>query len=115
MTRYEINKLRFELIEYIAKWDDTDLDSIDSVVLGSGVASSSWFRGITTTDALPGAAWTGSRLAGSSDGNFLWLNDENGALSVAKVLYCNLKVIVPASFANPGAETPVFVVKYATN
>ena len=43
-------------------WDDTDLDSVDSVPLGSGTPASSWFRGVTTTAALPGAAWTGSRL-----------------------------------------------------
>ena len=42
-------------------WDDSDLDSIDSIPLGAGVASSSWVRGKTTTDALPGASWVGSR------------------------------------------------------
>ena len=95
-------------------WDDTDLDSVDSVPLGSGTPSSSWFRGITTTAALPGAAWTGSRLAGSSDGNYLWLNDESGALSVADVLYCQLKLVIPATQADAGSTNPVIAVKYAT-
>lgn len=95
-------------------WDDSDLDSIDNASLGSGVASSSWFRGITTTDALPGASWTGSRLAGSSDGNFLWLNNENGALAVADTLYAQLKIVIPASQTSAGAETPVMAVKYAS-
>jgi len=95
-------------------WDDDDLDSIDNTSLGGGVASSSWWRGITTTDGLPGASWTGSRLAGSADGHFLWLNDQNGALSAADELYCQLKVVIPATQTDAGAEAPVFVVKYAT-
>jgi len=95
-------------------WDDSDLDSIDSIPLGSGVASSSWFRGITTTDALPGASWTGSRLAGSADGNFLWLNNENGALSGADTLYAQLKCVIPSTQLESGASVPVVAVKYAT-
>jgi len=95
-------------------WDDSDLDSIDNSSLGSGTASSSWFRGITTTDSAPGSSWTGSRLAGSSDGYFLWLNNENGALSVADVLYCQLKIVIPGTQADAGAEAPVIAVKYAT-
>jgi len=95
-------------------WDDTDLDSVDSVPLGSGTPSSSWFRGVTTTAALPGAAWTGSRLAGSSDGNFLWLNNESGALSVADVLYCQLKLVIPATQQDAGSTNPVLAIKYAT-
>lgn len=95
-------------------YDNEDLDSIDSVPLGSGVASSSWFRGITTTDGLPGASWTGSRLAGSADGNFLWLNNENGALSGADTLYAQLKCIIPSTQIESGASVPVVAVKYAT-
>ena len=95
-------------------WDNSDLDSIDSVPLGSGVASSSWFRGITTTDALPGASWTGSRLAGSADGNFLWLRNEAGALSGADTLYCQLKCVIPSTQLEAGASVPVVAVKYAT-
>ncbi len=95
-------------------WDDSDMDSIDNYSLGTGVASSSWIRGITTTDGLPGDSWTGSRLAGSASGNFLWLNNENGALSGADVLYCQLRIVVPASFPYSSAETPVWVCKYTT-
>ncbi|MGD2072069.1 MAG: hypothetical protein PVG65_01080 [Candidatus Thorarchaeota archaeon] len=95
-------------------WDDSDLDSINNVSLGAGTPSNSWFRGITTTGALPGASWTGSRLAGSSDGHFLYLNDENGALSGADILYCQLKVVIPASQTDAGANTPVIAIKYAT-
>ena len=95
-------------------WDDSDMDSIANTCLGGGTASASWFRGITTTDGLPGASWTGSRLAGSSDGYFLYLNDENGALSVADVLYCQLKIVFPSSQDDAGAENPVIAIKYAT-
>lgn len=95
-------------------WDDTNLDSIDNVSLGGGVATSSWWRGITTTDALPGVGWAGSRLAGSSDGNFLWLNNQAGALTVAEVLYAQLKVVVPSTQTDAGAETPLIAIKWAT-
>ena len=100
-------------------WDDTDLDSVDVITLGAGTPSSSWWRGITTTDALPGADWalTGSfkRLAGASDGYFLWLNNENGALTGADVLYCNLAIVIPASSTVGGSATPVWAVKYNSN
>jgi len=95
-------------------WDDSDLDTIANASLGSGTASSSWWRGITTTDALPGVAWTGNRLAGSGAGYFLWLNDQNGALTVADVLYAQLKVVIPAIQTTAGAETPVIAIKWAT-
>ena len=95
-------------------WDDADLDSIANVSLGGGVATSSWWRGITTTDALPGVGWTGSRLAGDADGNFLWLNNNTGALTGAEVLYAQLKVVIPATQADAGAETPVMAIKWAT-
>ena len=95
-------------------WDDDNQDTIDSVALGSGTPSLSWFRGITTTDAAPGASWTGYRLAGSSDGHFLWLNNENGALTVAGTLYCNLYMTIPLTQTTGGAETPIICIKYTT-
>lgn len=96
-------------------WDDSDLDSIDDVTLGSGVPSSSWWRGVVTTDALPGANWVGQRLAGSGSGYFLQLNNGNGALSSADTLYCNLKIVIPASATSGGSAVPVFVVKWTSN
>lgn len=95
-------------------WDDATMQTIDSVVLGSGVATASWIRGITTTDALPGVSWTGSRLAGSADGHFLNLNDGNGALSVADTLYCQLKLVVPSTQISGVATTPILVVKWTS-
>lgn len=96
-------------------WDDSDLDTIDGVTLGAGTPSSSWWRGITTTDGLPGSNWTGSRLAGSGSGFFLELNDGNGPLSGADTLYCQLKIVIPASATVGGSAVPVFVVKYTSN
>ncbi len=95
-------------------YDSSDLDSIDNTSLGAGVASSSWWRGITTTDGLPGVGWTGSRLAGSADGNFLWLNNQNGALGAAGTLYAQIKVVIPSIQTDAGAETPVIAIKWAT-
>ena len=95
-------------------WDDSDLDSVANVSLGAGTPSSSWWRGITTTDALPGAAWTGSRLAGSSDGYFLFLNSENGALVGADTLYCQLRVVIPATQIDGGVANCVMAVKFAS-
>ena len=96
-------------------WDDSDMDSYLNKCLGSGVASSSWVRGVTTTSTSSGINWTGSRLAGNGSGYFLWLNDNSGPLSVATTLYCQLKIIIPAAAPYSGAETPIFVVKFTTN
>lgn len=96
-------------------WDDSNLDTVDILELGAGTPSSSWYRGITTTTSSAGTNWTGSRLAGSSDGNFLWLNDENGALSGADTLYFQFKIVMPTTATAGASAVPVFVVKYLTN
>ena len=95
-------------------WDNSGLNTINAVSLGSGTPANSWFRGITTTAGLPGVSWSGSPLAGSSDGNFLWLNNLNGALSGARVLYFNLQMVIPSSQTQGGVEAPVICVKYTT-
>ncbi len=98
-------------------WDDSSLNTIDSPMLGAGTPSSSFIRGITTTSSSPGANWiTGAtRMAGSSDGNFLFLNDQNGVLTGADTLYCNLTVVVPTSQTLGFSANPVFVVKFLEN
>lgn len=96
-------------------WDDSDLDTIDGVTLGAGTPSSSWWRGITTTDASAGSNWTGSRLAGSGSGFFLELNNGNGPLTVADTLYCQLKIVIPASVTVGGSANPIFAVKFTSN
>jgi len=96
-------------------WDDTDLDTITGTTLGAGTAANSWWKGICTTTSSSGVSWTGSALAGASAGRFLYLNDGNGALSVATVLYCNLKIVIPSSATVGSSATPVFAIKYASN
>lgn len=95
-------------------WDDTSLSTANDQSLGAGTPANSWLLGVTTTTALPGVGWGGTPLAGSSNGNFLFLNNGGGALSVASTLYCNLKMVIPGSQTNGGAETPVLVCKYTT-
>jgi hypothetical protein len=100
-------------------WDDNGLDSILATTLGAGTASSSWWRGIVTTDALPGADWalsgSFSRLAGSAYGYFLWLNNEAGALTGADVLYCNLAIVIPSTNTTGGSASPLICIKYNSN
>ena len=103
-------------------WDDINLSTADSIILGgtgvsdSGIATSSFIRGITTTSSSSGApGWVGKRLAGSSDGHFLFLNDGLGPLTTATTLYCNLKVIHPASQTVGYSNTPVMAIKYTSN
>ncbi len=98
-------------------WDDSNLNTINNTMLGSGTPSASFIRGVTTTSASPGANWitTGTRMAGSSDGNFLNLNDLGGFLTGATTLYANLAVVVPASQTSGFSANPVFVVKWLEN
>ena len=95
-------------------WDDTGMSTIASTVLGAGTPTDSWIKAITTTDALPGAGWTGSPLAGSSDGHFLLLNNSAGALTGSETLYFQLKCVIPATQADGGASVPIMVVKWTS-
>ena len=98
-------------------YDDTNLNTADGAMLGSGTPSSSFIRGITTTSSPPGANWVSGaiRMAGSSDSNFLYLNDQNGFLTVATTLYANLCVVIPASRTTGFSANPVFVCKWLEN
>ena len=98
-------------------WDDTLLNTVANITLGAGVPNNSWWRGVVTTDGAPSAGWalTGSRLAGASSGNFLLLNNGNGALPSATTLYANLAIVIPASASTGGSVVPVFVVKWLSN
>ena len=96
-------------------WDDEDMDTTDLYSLGEGTPANSWWKGIVTTSSSSGDDWTGINLAGSSVNHFLQLNDGNGALTTAKDLYCNLKIVIPANPSQSSADQPVFVIKYASN
>ncbi len=96
-------------------WDDANLNTVTGTTLGAGTPSNSWWRGITTTAGAPSADWTGSTLAGASDGHYLLLNNGGGALSAAQTLYCNLKIVVPASAATGTNAQPKIAIKFASN
>lgn len=96
-------------------WDDSDLNTVNNESLGSGTPSNSWWKGIVTTTSTPSSNWTGVSLAGSSNSHYLSLNDGNGALAGADELYCNIKIVIPASASTGLNELPVFAVKYASN
>lgn len=96
-------------------WDNSDMDSYNTVELGSGIPANSWYKAVTTNTGVPGADWTGTKLAGSGSSNILLLNDGNGALSAAGNLYFNFKVLIPGGYVTPGLSTPILVVTYCTN
>jgi len=95
-------------------WDDISLSTTNAACLGAGTPSNSWLQGVTTTSGAPGASWIGSKLAGSSDGNFLYLNNNGGPLTGAANLYCNLKMVVPATQTAGGTNNPVLCIKFTT-
>jgi hypothetical protein len=100
-------------------YDDNTLLTVDSVVLGSGTPTNSMFRAKQTTSALPGANWVTDggtvRLAGSSDGHFVLLNNNDGALVEAGVLYANLALIIPVTQTTGFSSNPVLCVKWLEN
>lgn len=96
-------------------WDNTDMDSYSDICLGSGVPNSSWYKAICTTNASPGTNWTGTPLAGNGSANQILLNAGAGALSMAKDLYFNFHIYIPAGIATPVAETPILAIIYTTN
>ena len=96
-------------------WDDIGLISYVLGCLGSGVPANSWYRAKCTTDATPGPAWLGTPLAGAGAGNSVLLNASNGALTVAKDLYFNFHVKIPAAYSTPGQYLPVLLITFTTN
>jgi len=90
-------------------WDDITHATANMHVLGYGTPANSMIHAICTTDATPGSAWAGTNLAGA---NTVLLNAGNGALSVAKDLYANIYIKVPASYATPETSNPVLTVRY---
>ena len=95
-------------------WDDSDHDSTDNNVLGAGTPASSMVKAVCTTNALPGASWVGTAIAGA---NTLQLNAGNGAISdpgsgLTTELYANIKITIPAAYATPAVETFVLTCRY---
>jgi hypothetical protein len=93
-------------------WDDNTHATANADVLGSGTPANSMVRAVLTTAGVPGAAWTGTPIAGAVLPNVLELNAGGGALGGATDIYVNLKVLIPGNHPNPFSETPVITVRY---
>jgi hypothetical protein len=96
-------------------WDDSNHTTFAKNVLGAGVALSSFVKGACTTLTVPGVSWAGAPLAGST--NVLLLNNGSGALAAPESgdtteLYANLKIVIPAAYALPAAETFLLTVRF---
>ena len=91
-------------------WDTSAHTTILKHVLGANTPANSMMKGVCTTTTPPGVGWPGTALAGAS--NVLLLNDGSGALVGAGHLYANLKIVIPANYSTPAAETFVLTVRY---
>jgi hypothetical protein len=91
-------------------WDTSAHTTYVKNVLGFGTPANSMMKGVCTTTTLPGVGWAGTALAGAS--NVLLLNDGSGALSGAGHLYANLKIVIPAAYSTPAAETFVLTCRF---
>jgi hypothetical protein len=91
-------------------WDTSAHTTTNKHVLGAGTPANSMAKAVCTTTSLPGAGWAGAAIAGAS--NVLLLNDGNGAIALASNLYANLKIVIPANYSTPAAETFVWTVRY---
>lgn len=95
-------------IPRLEAWDDETHSTADKNVLGIGTPANSFVKAVKTTSALPGAGWSGTPIAGGS--NYLELDD--AVLTAAKDLYANIKIVIPAAYATPAAETFVLTCRY---
>lgn len=99
-------------------WDDSSINTTTSTILGGGTPSNSMVRGITTTSSSAGSGWattTGIKMAGSGSGNYLELNNGNGPLTSADVLYANFCVVVSASTSSGFGNNPVLSLKWLSS
>jgi len=91
-------------------WDTSAHTTYAKHVLGNGTPANSMVKAVCTTTTLPGAGWAGTAIAGGS--NVVLLNNGSGALGGAADLYCNLKIVIPAGYSTPAAETFILCVRY---
>lgn len=98
-------------------WDDSTYQTANSTILGGGTPSNSFVRGITTTSSPSGSNWVvgANRLAGSTASNFLFLNDEVGALSGATTLYAQIAIVIPSSQTTGFSSNFKIVTKWLEN
>ena len=95
-------------IPRLEAWDTSAHSTANKHVLGAGTPANSFAKAVKTTDALPGANWVGTAIAGAL--NYVEL--DSAALTGAKDLYANIKIVIPTSYATPAAETFVWTIRY---
>ena len=95
-------------IPRLEAWDTSAHSTANKHVLGAGTPANSFVKAVKTTDALPGAGWVGTAIAGAL--NYVEL--DSAALTGAKDLYANIKIVIPALYATPAAETFVWTIRY---
>jgi hypothetical protein len=96
-------------IPRLEAWDTSAHTTSTKHVLGAGTPANSFVKAVKTTGGtLPGASWVGTALAGAA--NYVEL--DTAALTVAKDLYSNIKIVIPQSYATPAAENFVLTVRY---
>jgi len=95
-------------IPRLEAWDTSSHTTIDKNVLGLSVPANSMIKAIRTTDSLPGTGWIGTSIAGAA--NYLEL--DTAARSYSTQVYANIKIVIPAAYATPSAETFVLTVRY---
>lgn len=96
-------------------WDNSGMTTILCSALGAGTPGLSWYKAVSTKNALPGVNWTGISLAGAGVSNILLLNAGVGALTGAATLYFNFKIVIPGGYLTPSLQTPVLTITYTTN
>jgi hypothetical protein len=98
-------------IPRLEAWDTSAHSTTDKHVLGAGTPANSFVKAIKTTDSLPGNDWVGTAIAGTSN----YVNLDSAALTVAKDLYANIKIVIPVDYATPAVENFVLTVRFTWN
>lgn len=96
-------------------WDDTDHDTNNDYCLGEGTGTNSWLLGVLTTNGTPPSSWVGTPISGNGVSSSILLNGGSGALTGAKDVYVNLKVLIPGGVTTPSSEQPPLTVRYCWN
>ena len=95
-------------IPRLEAWDTSAHLTSNKHVLGAGTPANSFAKAVKTTDALPGAGWVGTAIAGAL--NYVEL--DSAALTGAKDLYANIKIVIPTAYATPASETFIWTIRY---
>jgi len=82
-------------IPYLECWNTNQHSLANTAFLGGGTPANSLIRCIATTNGAPGSAtWSGTPMSGTDSRIAL----DSAALTEAKYLYWNAKMVVPSTF-----------------